>query len=187
MGRDIIETLAYSSFFWSLGTTSFRTKELNYSIEKQLACLDDFWKIPENANQGWEKKYMAPGQADIYDIKNRYYDFMRERGLTTGDDSIKYKAAREKTSGLVDLGLINENHRLTDVGRRILEISQSEDYKSDNQLLISKDSYVYLKQLLKTFIKTDGIIVRPFVVVLYLLSKLDYLTYARRYSSHSSR
>ena len=178
MGRDIIETLAYSSFFWSLGTTSFRTKEFNYSIEKQLACLDDFWNIPENANQGWEKKYMAPGQADIYDIKNRYYDFMRERGLTTGNDSMKYKAAREKTSGLVDLGLINENHRLTDVGRRILEISQSEDYKSDNQLLISKDSYVYLKQLLKTFIKTDGIIVRPFVVVLYLLSKLDYLTYA---------
>lgn len=177
MGRDIIETLAYSSFFWSLGTTSFRTKEFNYSIEKQLACLDDFWKIPENANQGWEKKYMAPGQADIYDIKNRYYDFMRERGLTTGDDSIKYKAAREKTSGLVDLGLINENHRLTDVGRRILEISQSEDYKSDNQLLISKDSYVYLKQLLKLFVKTDGVIVRPFVVVLYLLSKLDYLTY----------
>ena len=177
MGRDIIETLAYSSFFWSLGTTSFRTKEFNYSIEKQLACLDDFWKIPENSNQGWEKKYMAPGQKDIYDIKNRYYDFMRERGLTVGDDSIKYKAAREKTSGLVDLGLINENHRLTEVGHRILEISQSEDYSSDNPLLISKDSYVYLKQLLKTFIKTDGVYVRPFVVVLYLLSKLDYLTY----------
>ena len=177
MGRDIIETLSYSSFFWSLGTTSFRTKEFNYSIEKQLACLDDFWKIPENSNQGWEKKYMAPGQKDIYDIKNRYYDFMRERGLTVGDDSIKYKAAREKTSGLVDLGLINENHRLTEVGRRILEISQSEDYSSDNPLLISKDSYVYLKQLLKTFIKTDGVYVRPFVVMLYLLSKLDYLTY----------
>lgn len=177
MGRDIIETLSYSSFFWSLGTTSFRTKEFNYSIEKQLACLDDFWKIPENSNQGWEKKYMAPGQKDIYDIKNRYYDFMRERGLTVGDDSIKYKAAREKTSGLVDLGLINENHRLTEVGHRILEISQSEDYSSDNPLLISKDSYVYLKQLLKTFIKTDGVYVRPFIVVLYLLSKLDYLTY----------
>ena len=177
MGRDIIETLSYSSFFWSLGTTSFRTKEFNYSIEKQLACLNDFWKIPENSNQGWEKKYMASGQKDIYDIKNRYYDFMRERGLTVGDDPIKYKAAREKTSGLVDLGLINENHRLTEVGRRILEISQSEDYRSDNPLLISKDSYVYLKQLLKTFIKTDGVYVRPFVVVLYLLSKLDYLTY----------
>lgn len=177
MGKDIIETLAYSSFFWSLGTTSFRTKEFNSSIEKQLACLDDFWKIPENHDQGWEKKYMAPGQADIYEIKNRYYDFMRDRGLTVGDDAIKYKAAREKTSGLVDLGLINENHRLTEVGKRILEISQSENYSSDNPLLISKDSYVYMKQLLKTFVKTDGIIVRPFVVVLYLLSNLEYLTY----------
>ena len=177
MGRDMIDTLAYSSFFWSLGTTSFRTKEFNYSIEKQLACLADFWKIPENANQGWEKKYMVPEQVDIYDIKNRYYDFMRERGLTVGDDKVKYKAAREKTSGLVDLGLINENHRLTEVGRHILEISQSENYKSDNQLLISKDSYIYLKQLLKLFVKTDGVIVRPFVVVLYLLSRLDYLTY----------
>ena len=120
---------------------------------------------------------MAPGQADIYEIKNRYYDFMRDRGLTVGDDAIKYKAAREKTSGLVDLGLINENHRLTEVGKRILEISRSENYSSDNPLLISKDSFVYMKQLLKTSVKTDGIIVRPFVVVLYLLSKLEYLTY----------
>ena len=176
MSRDIIETLSYSSFFWSLGTTSFRTKEFNYSIEKQLVCLDDFWKIPENCNQGWEKKYMAPGQADIYDIKNRYYDFMRERGLTVGDDAIKYKAAREKTSGLVDLGLINENHRLTDVGRKILSISKSDDYKSDNQLLISKDSFVYLKQLLKLSVDKAGG-VRPLVVLLYMFSKLGHLSY----------
>lgn len=177
MGKDVIEALSYSSFFWSLGTTSFRTKEFNSSIEKQLACLDDFWKIPENSNQGWERKYMAKGQSDIYEIKNKYYDYMRDRGLTSGDDGIKYKAAREKTSGLVDLGLINENHRLTEVGKRILEISQNNDYSSDNPLLISKDSYIYLKQLLKTCIKTDGVYVRPFVVVLYLLSKLEYLTY----------
>ncbi|MBR4651078.1 MAG: AlwI family type II restriction endonuclease [Prevotella sp.] len=177
MGKDIIDKLSYSSFFWSLGTTSFRTKEFNSSIEKQLKCLDDFWKIPENADQGWEKKYMALGQEDIYEIKNRYYDFMRDCGLTIGDDKVKYKAAREKTSGLVDLGLINENHRLTEVGRKILEISQNNDYESDNPLLISKDSYIYLKQLLKTYVKTDGIIVRPFIASLYLLSKLDYLTY----------
>lgn len=176
MGKDIIETLAYSSFFWSLGTTSFRTKEFNYSIEKQLACLDDFWKLPENSNQGWEKKYMAPGQKDIYDIKNRYYDFMRERRLTVGDDKVKYKAAREKTSGLVDLGLINENHRLTEVGRKLLAISKNNDYKSDNQLLISNDSYVYLKQLLKLGVEKAGG-VRPLVVLLYLLSKLGHLSY----------
>ena len=59
MGRDIIETLSYSSFFWSLGTTSFRTKEFNYSIEKQLACLDDFWKIPENSNIALIRKSFA--------------------------------------------------------------------------------------------------------------------------------
>lgn len=177
MGKDSIDKLSYSSFFWSLGTTSFRTKEFNFSIEKQLKCLDDFWKIPQNSDQGWEKKYMAPGQKDIYEIKNRYYDFMRDCGLTTGDDRVKYKAAREKTSGLVDLGLINENHRLTDVGRKILEISQNDDYQSDNPLLLSKDSYIYLKQLLKTYVKTDGIFVRPFITLLYLLSKLDYLTY----------
>lgn len=176
MGRDIIDTLSYSSFFWSLGTTSFRTKEFNCSIEKQLACLDDFWKIPENSNQGWDNKYMDSEQDDIYEIKNRYYDFMRERGLTTGDDKVKYKAAREKTSGLVDLGLINENHRLTEVGRKILAISKSNDYKSDNQLLISKDSYVYLKQLLKLSVKKAGN-VRPLVVLIYLFSKLDYLSY----------
>ena len=176
MGRDIIDTLSYSSFFWSLGTTSFRTKEFNCSIEKQLACLDDFWKIPENSNQGWNNKYMDSEQEDIYEIKNRYYDFMRERGLTTGDDKVKYKAAREKTSGLVDLGLINDNHRLTEVGRKILAISKSNDYKSDNQLLISKDSYVYLKQLLKLSVKKAGN-VRPIVVLIYLFSKLDYLSY----------
>lgn len=176
MSRDIIKTLSYSSFFWSLGTTSFRTKEFNCSIEKQLACLDEFWKKPENSNQGWEKKYKGPGQKDIYDIKNRYYDFMRERGLTVGDDAIKYKAAREKTSGLVDLGLINENHRLTEVGRKILTISESNDYKSDNPLLISKDSYVYLKQLIKLSVEKAGG-VRPFVVLLYMFSKLDYLSY----------
>lgn len=177
MGKDLIDTLSYSSFFWSLGTTSFRTKEFNYSIERQLDLLERFWQIPENSNQGWEKKYMAPGQADIYEIKNRYYDFMRDNGFTTGDDKVKYKAAREKTSGLVDLGLINENHRLTEVGRRILAISRSNGYQSDNPLLISKDSHVYLRQLLKTSVKTDGVIVRPFVVLLYLLSRLDYLTY----------
>ena len=69
--------------------------------------LDDFWKMPENHDQGWEKKYMAPGQGDIYEIKNRYYDWLVENEFTKGDDQTKYKAVREKTSGLYDMGLIN--------------------------------------------------------------------------------
>ncbi len=146
--------------------------------EWQLQLLDDFWKKPENRNQGWEKKYMAPGQKDIYEIKNRYYDWLVENGFTKGDDKVKYKAAREKTSGLYDMGLIDENHRLTDVGRKLLELSKDEDsFLQKNQLNISKDSQVYLEQLLKLSADDAGSTVRPFIVVLYLLSELEYLTY----------
>ena len=59
------ERLPYNSFVWKFGTTSFRTREFNRMTEWQLQLLDDFWKKPENKNQGWEKKYMAPGQKDI--------------------------------------------------------------------------------------------------------------------------
>lgn len=49
------DRIAYTSFMWKLGTTSFRTKEFNCKTERQLALLDDFWKLPDNADQGWEK------------------------------------------------------------------------------------------------------------------------------------
>lgn len=172
------ERIPYSSFVWKLGTTSFRTREFNRMTEWQLQLLDDFWKKPENANQGWEKKYMAPGQKDIYDIKNRYYDWLVENGFTKGDDKVKYKAAREKTSGLYDMGLINENHRLTEVGYRLLAISKDENaFLQKNRLNISKDSQIYLEQLLKLSSNDTGSTVRPLIVVLYLLSELDYLSY----------
>lgn len=171
------ERIPYSSFVWKFGTTSFRTKEFNRMIEWQLQLLDDFWKMPENHDQGWEKKYMVPGQVDIYEIKNRYYDWLVENKFTIGDDKTKYKAAREKTSGLYDMGLINENHRLTDVGRFLLELSGDEtSFLQKNLLNISMDSQVYLEQLLKLSADVAGSIVRPFIVVLYLLSELEYLS-----------
>ena len=170
--------IPYSSFVWKFGTTSFRTREFNRMTEWQLQLLDDFWKKPENQNQGWERKYMAPGQKDIYEIKNRYYDWLVENGFTTGDDSVKYKAAREKTSGLYDMGFINENHRLTDVGRELLKLSKDENsFLKKNELNISMDSQIYLEQMLKLSADDAGSTVRPFIVVLYLLSELDYLSY----------
>ena len=174
----IYERIPYNSFVWKFGTTSFRTKEFNRMTEWQLQLLDDFWKKPENKTQGWEKKYMAPGQQDIYEIKNRYYDWLVESGFTKGDDKVKYKAAREKTSGLFDMGLINENHRLTNVGRKLLDLSKDEEsFLQKNQLNISRDSQIYLEQLLKLSADDTGDTVRPFIVVLYLLSELDYLSY----------
>ena len=173
------EKIPYSSFMWKLGTTSFRTKEFNFKTEMQLALLDDFWKIPENANQGWEKKYMAPGQKDIYEIKVRYYDYLVENGFMEGGEpwDRKYKTAREKTSGLYDMGLVNGNHRLTEAGQYLLEISRTRSYNEKTELGISYDSILYLGQLLKTSLKIGKNIVRPLIVVLYLITKLDYLSY----------
>lgn len=173
------ERIPYASFMWKLGTTSFRTKEFNYKTETQLALLDDFWKIPENSDQGWEKKYMAPDQKDIYEIKVRYYDYLVENGFMEGGEpwDRKYKTAREKTSGLYNMGLVNENHRLTEVGQYLLEISKTCSYNEKTELGISYDSILYLGQLLKTSLKIGKKNVRPLIVVLYLLAKLDYLTF----------
>ncbi|MDE6091079.1 MAG: AlwI family type II restriction endonuclease [Duncaniella sp.] len=174
----ILSHLAYNTFVWNFGTTSFRTKQMNFSIERQLELLSEFWKDENNAKCGWEKEYLHPNQPyNIYEIKNRYYDFMRDNSFITGDDKIKYKAAREKTSGLVDIGVINRDHRLTEVGETILKISRSGDYTSKNILSISKDSLIYLSQLLKHSIALKDGYVRPFVVLLYLLSEVGPLTF----------
>lgn len=173
------ERIPYTSFVWKFGTTSFRTKEFNFKTERQLALLDAFWKIPENANLGWERKYMAPGQKDIYEIKVRYYDYLVENGFMTGGEpwAQKYKTARQKTSGLYEMGLIDENHRLTEAGEYLLEMSKTNSYNEKTELGISYDSILYLGQLLKSSQKIGGNIVRPLIVVLYLLSKLDYLSF----------
>lgn len=172
------DRIPYASFMWKFGTTSFRTKEFNYKTERQLALLNDFWNIPENTNQGWDVKYMAPNQNGIYEIKVRYYDYLVEKGFMEGGEpwDRKYKTAREKTSGLFDMGLINENHRLTEVGEYLLELTDSQQYDEKTSLGISQDSILYLGQLLKLSLNISGSIVRPFIVVLYLLSELDYLT-----------
>lgn len=172
------EKIGYSSFLWKFGTTSFRTTKFNKMTEWQLRLLDDFWKIPEYSNYGWEKKYMFDGQDDIYWIKCRYYDWLVQNGFMDGGEpeDKKFKTAREKTSGLYDMGLINENHRLTEVGRKLLELAESETYSEMTDLNISKDSMLYLEQLLKLSSSDKGIVVRPFIIVLYLLSKLEYLS-----------
>lgn len=174
----ILNHLAYNTFFWNFGTTSFRTKQMNFSIERQLELLSEFWKDRENSKCGWEKEYLTPNQPyDLYQIKNRYYDFMRDNGFITGNDKTKYKAARQKTSGLVDIGVINRNHRLTEVGETILKISRSGHYSSKNILSISKDSLIYLAQLLKYSIALKDGHVRPFVVLLYLLTQVGPISF----------
>lgn len=159
--------IPYKSFCWSLGTTSFRTKNFNKTIEEQLSLLNEFWILRENQNINWSGNN---------ELQARYYDFIKQKGFVEGNAKNKPKDAREKTSGLVDIGLINENRKLSDAGKALLHISSENDFSSDNQFQIAKDSFIYLKQLLKTSYTVEGQTVRPFLVLLYLLSKVDYLT-----------
>ena len=159
--------IPYKSFCWGLGTTSFRTKNFNKTIEKQLDLLDQFWDRPENKYETWTSNNV---------LQSKYYDFMKEQGFIIGNANNKPKDAREKTSGLVDIGLINAERKITSAGRVLLEISKANDFSTDNMLQIPKDSYIYLKQLLKTYNDVNGKCVRPFVVLLYVLSKVEYLS-----------
>ncbi|ALV23813.1 type II restriction endonuclease, AlwI family [Campylobacter iguaniorum] len=158
----------YKSYCWSLGTTSFRTENFNRTIEIQLDLLDKFWKLPQNANQNWSSNST---------LQASYYDFLKENDFVVGDASRKDKDARQKTSGLVSIGLIDDNRKLTNAGRKVLEISKSADFSSDNSLQISKDSFLYLKQLLKTSVIIENENVRPLIVVLYLLNKHQFLNF----------
>lgn len=159
--------IPYKSFCWSLGTTSFRTKNFNKTIEEQLLLLDGFWKLPENRDCNWRGNNV---------LQSRYYDYMKEQGFVEGEAKNKPKDAREKTSGLVDIGLIGDDRHLTNAGTALLNFCISNDFSSDNAFDIAKDSYLYLRQLLKTSYKIDKSEVRPFVVLLYVLSRIEALT-----------
>jgi hypothetical protein len=137
------------------------------AIERHLVLLDEFWAVPENENQQWSGNKQL--QID-------YYRFMQSKGFASGDAPRPEKDAREKTSGLVAIGLIDDELRLTSAGRALLNITLSGDFSSDNLLQIAADSFVYLKQLLKTSSNIDGDIVRPYALLAYALLKLGHLS-----------
>jgi hypothetical protein len=162
------ENIPFKSYCWSLGTTSFRTKQFNQKLEQQLKLLQDFFEVEENKNEDWNGN--KP-------LQTRYYDFLKEKEFIKGNAPNKDKDSREKTSGLCELGLIDDNRRLTEVGLKLLELSKNCDFSKSNILKIPKDSFVFTKQLLKlSNTQVDDNIVRPYLVLIYLLSKLEYLT-----------
>lgn len=161
-----MDKTSYKSFFWSIGTTSFRMKQFNKMVEEQLRILNEFWEKDDNKNLGWDAI-----------TQEKYYEFLKEQSFIKGDEKNKPKHAREKTSSLVDLGLIYENRRLTNVGKALLNISLKEDFAPDNDLLIEKDSFIYFKQLLKTSYKFDNSHIRPFILLLYILIKFKEISY----------
>ena len=65
-------SIPYKSFCWSFGTTSFRTKNFNKTIEEQLALLNGFWQLPENQDCIWNGNV---------ELQTRYYDYMKRMGF----------------------------------------------------------------------------------------------------------
>ena len=53
-------TIPYKSFCWSFGTTSFRTKNFNRTIELQLSLLNEFWNLENNKNADWSSNNILP-------------------------------------------------------------------------------------------------------------------------------
>ena len=125
--------MAFKSYSWAIGTTSFRTSQLNYKIERQLQLLKEFWSnnstkkwtdpIDDNTKLKLTKDEKKPTQVE-------YYEFLRENNFLTGEASIRDKDAREKTSGLVDIGVLTEDRNLTEVGSCIEGLLNKEKNKT---------------------------------------------------------
>ncbi|MDK7883077.1 AlwI family type II restriction endonuclease [Lactobacillus iners] len=161
------KSIPYQSFCWVIGTTSFRTAKLNLKIEAQLLLLDEFYnEVIKKSKWNWNNG-----------LQEKYYDFMKNKSFLTGEAKRKDKDAREKTSGLVDIGLITEDRLITDAGRELIKITSSGDFETNNVFNINRDSFIYLKQLLKTSIDVSGSIVRPFIAVVKCLTELEFLSY----------
>ena len=155
--------MAFQSYCWNLGTTSFRVQNLNYKIERQLQMLNELWSNQEN--KVW----------DCF-TQEKYYNIMHKEEFVTGNALRKDKDARQKTSGLVEIGVIDKDRRITEIGYKIVEIIKNNDFDDNNIFNINKDSFIYLKQLLKMQKVSSNVEVKPFIVLIYLLTNLQYLT-----------
>lgn len=99
--------IAFKSYCWSIGTTSYRTENFNQSIERQLQLLHDFWQLPQNQGQRWSGNES---------LQKSYYDYLQSNNFVKGNAPRPCKDAREKTSGLRDIGLIDDDRLLTAAG-----------------------------------------------------------------------
>ena len=93
--------MAFQSYCWNLGTTSFRVQNLNYKIERQLQMLNELWS--DRINITWDGI-----------TQEKYYNIMHKEGFVTGDAQRKDKDARQKTSGLVEIGVIDKERKITE-------------------------------------------------------------------------
>ena len=159
-----MQTIKFKTYSWSYGNTSFRVSELKYKIERQLIRLKEL-----------RDKYPDEDWKNLQEI---YFEMLLEENLVKNSSKDKAKEARQKTSSLVDLGLVDDERKLTEVGKKLYEINYNKKYDFNNLFFLRSDAYLYFRQLLK--IKFDKnkryyeeFDINPFLSLIYLLLKLS--------------
>jgi hypothetical protein len=160
--------MKFQTFCWSLGTTSFRVKDLAFKLYKQLVILKEL--KAENAGKKW------------HELQEIYYDKMHKAGLATGDADRKEKDARQFTSSLVQMGLTDEERNPTEVGEKLIQIIESEVMARDNILKVSPEAYIFFKQMMKLRMDFndkdyESFTIKPYMALIYMIYNLEYITY----------
>ena len=160
--------MKFRTFCWSLGTTSFRVKDLAHKLYKQLIILKEI--KAKYSDKSWQ------------DLQGIFYDKMHEAGLATGKAKRREKDARQFTSSLVQLGLADEERTPTETGEKLIKVIESGDADRDNILKLPPEAFIFLKQFMKLrmdFNERDykDFRIKPYTVIVYMILALEYLTY----------
>ncbi|OFQ94404.1 hypothetical protein HMPREF2912_09590 [Corynebacterium sp. HMSC056E09] len=144
---------------------------MNLRIEEQLMHLRNFSRMLADNGEGW--KWVGNS-----DLQRRFYYYLQEHDALVGEAPRPDKDARQKTSGLPTLGFTDDNRVLTPAGQELLSCVEEGSFGVDNYFMIPSDSFIYLKQLLKTSLCIrDGVHVKPYLVLAHFLVEFGYLSF----------
>ena len=165
--------MSFKTYSWMYGTTSFRVSELKYKIERQLIRLKNL-SDNNQTDYNWQE------------LQAEYLEALLNEDWFTSNANNKQKVAkyaRQVTSSLSDLGLVNTDRQLTDVGNELFNILNNNTFDFDNPFGIRNDSFLYLKQFLKIEFSQNvssnyysAFSINPFITLTYFISKYGYIT-----------
>lgn len=140
----------------SFGNTGARLSDPRATYIKILDALVEFRKL----NKNWDTQSQVEfgkllGELDIFEIKTT--------NVVSSD-----KDVRLKTGFVSQLGFTNEERIITTVGKELLASSKSFE---TNELEISKESFIYLKQFLKY--QQNNFEIVPLLSLIYAIIEFD--------------
>ena len=121
--------IRFQTYSWVIGTTSFRVSELKYKIEKQLLILNEFQESIKKTS--WQEQ-----QGD-------YFDSLVENELASYKINIKdrEKEARQISSSLEYIGLVNKDRILQQTAYELLKILRKGKFNYNNIFGVRDDSF----------------------------------------------